>query len=136
MKENEKAGKPEQKKRKDDRWLDLEIWKIADALALQVFKETQAFPQCELYGLTSQLRRAVLSIPTNIVEGCSRKGDRELARFISISLGSLGEVKYLLYFSHQIGYLNKKSYDELSDVAKRLGAKLWRFYEKVRETNP
>jgi four helix bundle protein len=83
---------------------DLNVWQKADELALESYKLTKKFPKDELYGITSQLRRAVLSVPTNIVEGYARKGDKELARFVNISLGSLAEVEYLLSFSRKLGY--------------------------------
>ena len=82
--------------------------------------------------LTSQLRRAALSIPTNIVEGYSRKGDKELAHFVNISLGSMAETKYLLYFAHRLGLLSDEEYDEIRKGYEELGKKLWRFYESVR----
>ena len=117
-----------------DHWKNLEVWKIADLLAQDIYSKTTNFPSSEVFGLTSQLRRAALSIPTNIVEGCSRKGDRELAHYVNIALGSLGEVKYLIHFSLQVGYLNKEYYEDLSARLTLLGAKLWRFYETIRKT--
>ncbi len=63
----------------EERWTKLEIWKIADDLAYQVYILTKSFPKEEIYGITSQVRRAALSIPTNLVEGYSRKGDKELS---------------------------------------------------------
>ncbi len=117
----------------DDRWRRLEVWQAADAFALDVYRATQRFPKEEVYGITSQLRRAVLSVPTNIVEGYSRRGDKELARFIDIALGSLAETKYLLSFSYKLGYLDEGAYQGLSNAAQRLGRQLWKFYEKVRE---
>ena len=71
---------------KNERWYNLEIWKKADEMALLVYQYTKTFPKEEIYGITSQLRRAALSIPTNIVEGYSRKGEKELQHFINISL--------------------------------------------------
>jgi four helix bundle protein len=117
-----------------DRWKNLEVWQLADVLAKDVYRATKAFPKGEIYGITSQLRRAALSVPTNIVEGYSRKGDRELARFIDIALGSLAEVKYLLHFSNSLGYLDKTNFDALSEQADNVGAKLWKFYETVRKS--
>ncbi len=76
----------------EDRWKGLGVWQLADGLAKHVYRATKDFPKEEVYGLTSQLRRAALSVPTNIVEGYSRKGDRELARFIDIALGSLAKL--------------------------------------------
>lgn len=64
-----------------DRWKNLEVWQDADKFALEVYRATKAFPKEELYGLTSQLRRAVLSIPTNIIEGYSRKGIKSYPDF-------------------------------------------------------
>jgi four helix bundle protein len=116
----------------EERWAKLEVWKHADELAFRIYKITQNFPKEEVYGITSQVRRAALSIPTNIVEGYSRKGDRELARFVNISLGSLGETKYLLYFSNRLGYLEKDTYYELKEDYDTLGKLLWKFYEKVK----
>ena len=114
-----------------DRWRKLEVWRLADEFAQKIYQATRNFPKEELYGITSQLRRAALSIPTNIVEGYSRKGDKELSRFLSIALGSLGEVKYLLYFSKNLGYLVDDDYVSLVTSAHTLGSKLWKFYEKV-----
>ena len=116
----------------EERWQKLEVWKLADELAYRVYKVTQNFPKEEIYGLTSQVRRAALSVPTNIVEGYSRKGDKELARFINISLGSLAETKYLLYFSNRLGYFRDGKYIELKNGYNTLGKLLWRFYESVR----
>ena len=100
-----------------DRWKSLEVWQLADELAKHVYRATKEFPKEEVYGITSQLRRAALSVPTNMVEGYSRKGDRELARFIDIALGSLAEVKYLLHFSNGFGYLNVDEFEPLAEQA-------------------
>jgi four helix bundle protein len=115
-----------------DRWEKLEVWKIADELALEIYKITKQFPKEEMYGITSQLRRSALSIPTNIVEGYSRKGDKELSCFINISLGSLAETKYLLYFSKRLDYFKSEKYQEIKEGYEELGRKLWKFYETVR----
>ncbi len=116
----------------EDRWKKLEVWKLADDLAFKIYQVTKDFPKEEIYGITSQIRRAALSVPTNIVEGYSRKGDKELSRFINISLGSLAETKYLVYFSNRLGYLANGEYNEISNRYEILGKKLWRFYESVR----
>jgi four helix bundle protein len=78
---------------------DLIVWQKADALAIKVYKVTKKFPNDEKYGITSQIRRAALSIPKNVVEGYARKGDKELARFVSIAIASAAETEYLLDFS-------------------------------------
>ena len=117
----------------EERWEKLDVWKLADELAYQVYLTTRSFPKEEIYGLTSQLRRAALSVPTNIVEGYSRKGDKELARFLNISLGSMAEAKYLIYFSHRLEYLKDEEYNNLKNGYDRLGKSLWRFYETVQQ---
>jgi four helix bundle protein len=116
----------------NERWAKLEVWKLADELAFRVYKTTKNFPKEEIYGITSQIRRAALSIPTNIVEGYSRKGDKELARFVNISLGSMAEAKYLLYFSNRLGYFKKNTYTELKKGYDTLGKLLWKFYEAIK----
>jgi len=110
---------------------DLKVWQKGDALALQVYKITRAFPRDEIYGLTSQLRRAALSVPTNIVEGYARKGDKELARFVNIALGSLAETEYLLDFSKRLGYIPEEDYKEIEALRSEVGKLLWSFYKKV-----
>jgi len=116
----------------EDRWKKLEVWQLADDLAFKIYQASKNFPKEEMYGITSQVRRAALSIPTNIVEGYSRKGDKELAHFINISLASLAETKYLIYFSHRLGYLSDNECNETKQGYEKLGKKLWRFYESVR----
>ena len=116
----------------EERWQRLDVWKLADELAFQVYNATRHFPKEEIYGITSQLRRSALSIPTNIVEGYSRKGDKELSHFINISLGSLAETKYLIYFSNRLGYFEKHKYSELKTGYEKLGKLLWKFYEAVK----
>ena len=74
----------------------LKVWEKAHQLALAVYKATKDFPKEELYGSTSQIRRASMSIPTNIAEGCGRNTDAEFARFLQISMGSASETEYQL----------------------------------------
>src|SRR5512139_1433025 len=114
-----------------ERWEKLDVWRQADEMAYQVYLITKKFPKEEIYGITSNLRSAALSIPTNIVEGYSRKGDRELGRFLNMSLGSLAEVKYLIYFAHRLNYVNEEQYAVLKSGYEKLGKSLWKFYETV-----
>ena len=80
----------------------LGVWKRAYALALESYRLTARFPRSEMYGLTSQIRRAAVSVPTNIAEGCGRNGDRELAHFLRIALGSLTELECLYRLSRDL----------------------------------
>jgi four helix bundle protein len=121
-----------EEKESEDRWRKLDVWKLADELARTIYRATKAFPADELYTLTSQLRRAGLSIPTNIVEGYARGGDRELGRFLDIALGSLAETKYLLHFAGSLGYLRPDQQQDLQRQANDLGRKLWRFCATVK----
>ena len=110
---------------------ELRVWQRADELAVQIYRLTKAFPKDEIYGLTSQLRRAALSIPTNIVEGYARKGDKELARFVNISIGSLAEVEYLLAFSCRLQYIRNSELARIEVLRSEVGKLLWNFYKKV-----
>ncbi len=110
---------------------DLRAWQKADELAFVIYKTTKSFPKDELFGLTSQIRRSALSIPTNLVEGYARRGDKELTRFINISIGSMNETEYLLDFSRRLGYLSKQEYEKIEELRKEAARLLWRFYKKV-----
>jgi four helix bundle protein len=110
---------------------DLKVWKKADELALVAYKITKKFPKDEIYGITSQLRRAALSVPTNIVEGYTRKGDKELSRFVNIAIGSLAETEYLIDFSKRLGYIAENDFKKLEELRNEVGRLLWSFYKKV-----
>ncbi len=92
---------------------DLKVWEKSHNLALLVYKHTQPFPKQEMFGLTSQMRRAAVSIPTNIAEGCGRGSNPELARFLSIAMGSASELEYLLLVSSGLGFLDRIDHKEL-----------------------
>ncbi len=89
----------------------LKAWGKAHELTLRIYNATKSFPKDELFGLTSQLRRAGASIPANIAEGCGRNGDAELARFLSIAAGSASEVEYHLLLAHDLNYLSHAEYE-------------------------
>ena len=90
----------------------LAVWEKAHQLALGVYRTTVNFPAHERYGLTSQLNRAALSIPTNIAEGCGRGTDADFARFLQIALGSASEVEYLLLFARDLQLIDQSTYDD------------------------
>jgi four helix bundle protein len=92
----------------------LKVWEKSHQLALAIYKETKSFPKEELYGLTSQIRRASMSIPTNIAEGCGRNTDAEFARFLQIAMGSASETEYQLLLSHDLEFLNQEQYEKLN----------------------
>ena len=108
---------------------DLIVFHKSDELAYFIYKITSAFPKEERYSLTSQIRRAALSIPTNIVEGYARKSKKELKHFINIALGSHAETKYLFDFSIKLGYIKDKS--EVEGLIDEVGRMLWGFYRSL-----
>ncbi len=97
----------------------------SDELAHLVYKITKDFPKEELYGLVSQIRRAAVSIPLNIIEGFARKGAKDCRQFLYIAYGSLKETKYLLHFSYKEQYLNKEQYQVAVSLAEEIGKILW-----------
>jgi len=106
---------------------NLEVWKESVDLAVFIYKETGLFPREELYGLTSQLRRAVISIPANIAEGAGRTSRKEFVHFINISLGSLNEVESLLYIATKLGYLDSNKFNLLKKKIEKVGGLLGGF---------
>jgi four helix bundle protein len=107
------------------------VWHKADELAYQTYMATKVFPKEEIYGITSQLRRAALSIPTNIAEGYGRQGKNELRQFVNIALGSLAEVRYLLDFALRLKHLDDEKHKSLQNSANEVGKLLWKFYKSL-----
>jgi four helix bundle protein len=99
---------------------DLVVWQKAHKFVLDIYKITKCFPKEELYGLTSQMRRASVSIPANIAEGFKKKGKADKLRFYNIAQGSIEEMKYFLLLSNDLDYSNaenpKKDISEISKM--------------------
>jgi four helix bundle protein len=85
----------------------LDAWKQAMELVTEIYAETRTFPKEELYGLTSQIRRAAVSVPANIAEGAARAGRREFVQFLHIARGSLSELETLIRVASNLGYIEK-----------------------------
>ncbi|MEN8128113.1 MAG: four helix bundle protein [Planctomycetota bacterium] len=94
---------------------NLKAFQLADELVLMVYTATKRFPKDELFGLTSQLRRAVVSIPSNIVEGASRDTEVEFLRFLDMAYGSASELDYQISLAYRLGYIEEKPYFPLRD---------------------
>jgi four helix bundle protein len=86
----------------------LKAFELADELALRVYRETRSFPKEELFGLVSQMRRAAVSVPSNIAEGCGRATEKEYLQFLSIAYGSLKELEYQISLAGKLGFLDEK----------------------------
>src|SRR5713226_5604313 len=89
------------------------VWEKSHALALGIYRATALFPEMERYGLTSQMRRAAYSVPSNIAEGCGRAGRVELRHFLHLSLGSASELDYFLHLSRDLQFLTPRQYEAL-----------------------
>lgn len=115
----------------------IDAWKLADDLAVAVYQQTQAFPREELYGLTSQLRRAASSVPANIVEGSARESQRDYLHFLHIARGSLAEAQYFLHLASRLGYLNEVDATRLHQQTKQVFACLHGLIQAVsRQAQP
>jgi four helix bundle protein len=95
------------------RFKELEIWKKSRTFCVKVYSVTSSFPSEERFGLTNQLRRAAVSIPSNIAEGSSRQSNKDFARFLEISIGSAYEIETQLSIASDLGFINTDKADEL-----------------------
>ncbi|MCX7647345.1 MAG: four helix bundle protein [Elusimicrobiales bacterium] len=98
----------------------LKIWQDSIIFVKNIYKLTEKFPKEEMFGIISQIRRASISVPSNIAEGWTRRHTKEYMNFLSISLGSLSEVHTLLVISKEIGYISDKDISEVSDEINKL----------------
>jgi len=112
------------------KYKNLIVWQKANELAIRVYKLTEDFPKKETFGITSQIRRSVLSVPTNIVEGYGRRTKIELSRFFDIARGSLAETEYLLEFSKDLGYC-KIDISEIQALIEEVSKLLWNFQKSL-----
>lgn len=110
---------------------NLIAWQRADELAMQVYSVTVSFPKSEVFGITSQLRRAALSVPANIIEGYSRVNKKEFGRFLLIAYGSLAEVEYFITFSFKQNFMEKEEFDTLISLKDEVGRLVWRLHDSL-----
>lgn len=103
---------------------NLDVWKESITFVTDVYHLTQRFPKTEIYGLTSQIRRAAVSIPANISEGAARNHSREFIRYLRISLGSLSELETLLVISSNLGYMIDDEHQAFQGKVSRICAQL------------
>ncbi len=110
----------------------LKVWEKAHTLTLDVYKASRSFPREEIYGLTSQMRRASASIGANIAEGTCRRGDTDFARFLQIAVGSASEVEYHLLLARDLKILEASEYERLSTKAVEVKRMLASLLQKLR----
>jgi four helix bundle protein len=111
---------------------ELKVWEKAHQLTLAVYQVTASFPRQELYGLTTQMRRASSSIGANLAEGCGRGGDAELKRFCSIALGSASELQYFLLLARDLQLLADGDYDRLAESTTEVKRMLTGLVQKLK----
>lgn len=107
-------------------------WQKSDELARNIYRITLNFPKNEMYGLTSQIQRAALSVPANIVEGYARASKSEFHHFLSIALGSLAEVEYFLTFAYEQKFIKKVDFESILSLKEECGRIIWRLYQSQK----
>ncbi|HEV8592084.1 MAG TPA: four helix bundle protein, partial [Pyrinomonadaceae bacterium] len=108
------------------------VWRRSHELTLKVYELTKTFPKEELFGLTSQIRRATSSIPANIAEGCGRESNGDFQRFLQIAYGSLNEADYHLLLARDLRYLDEVIYSDLNNHVAEVKRMLASLIRKVR----
>jgi four helix bundle protein len=111
----------------------LKAFDLADRLALAVYKHTMGFPRDEIFGLTSQIKRAAVSVPSNIVEGCARHSEADYLHFLDIAYASCREVEYQLSLASRLGYLEAEAYQDLSGLCSETGRVLAGLQRALRQ---
>ena len=107
------------------------VWQRAHSLVLKIYEVTNSFPKEEIWGLTSQIRRSAVSVPSNIVEGKARGSRKDFKRFLLIARGSLEEVKYQSLLEKELKYMNEEQYEEITVMIEDVGRLLGGMIRKV-----
>jgi four helix bundle protein len=113
----------------------LRVWEEAHNLTLDIYTSSKAFPREEMCGLTSPMRRSSASVGMNIAEGCCRKGNVEMGRFLQIAMGSASELEYQLPLAHDLDYLRNPEYGRLATQAVEVKRMLSSLMQKVKAVN-
>jgi len=109
------------------------VWQKSHLLTLEIYSASKKFPNNELFGLTSQLRRAASSVPANIAEGSGRKSTSEFAHFLAIAIGSLSEVEYFLILATDLNYLSKNEFQRINALANETKRMLISLINRVKK---
>ena len=105
---------------------DLNAWKKSMQLVLDVYSLTSEFPKEEIYGLTSQIRRSAVSIPSNIAEGAARNSQKEFSHFLYVALGSLAELETQLIIAQNLSYIQKFDHESLNEIRKMINGLIYK----------
>ena len=111
---------------------NLLVWEKAHQLTLQVYRSLVAFPKEERYALADQIRRAAVSIPANIAEGCGRGTDADFARFLQIAMGSASELEYEILLAKDLGFLSSEAHSALTTQISEVKQMLTSFLKKLK----
>ena len=111
----------------------LDVWKEGVALATEIYKLTETFPKSEIYGLVSQMRRAAVSVPSNIAEGAARNSNKEFAQFLNIAGGSLSELDTQIEIATNLGYVTPEERQLIDGKISAISAKLAGFITNIRK---
>jgi len=114
---------------------ELKVWAKVHEFTLKVYEVTKQFPQEEIYGMTSQLRRAASSIPANIAEGCGKFTSQDFARYLNIALGSANESEYFILLSKDLKFISLDDYTIINQIINEIKAMLISLISKVRLNN-
>lgn len=114
----------------------LRAFELADQLALAVYRSTQTFPKNEQFGLTSQMRRAAVSVASNIVEGCARHGLRDYIHFLDMAYASSRELEYQVSLAHRLGYMDSQTYSPLASACEETCKVLNGLMRSLRKSVP
>ena len=114
---------------------DLDVWKDGISFVTNIYKMTSSFPKEELYGITSQIRRAAISIPSNIAEGAARKTPNEFRQFLFIALSSAAELNTQIIISHNLGFLDKEQSDSLNSELDSLSRRIQGLIKSLKITH-
>jgi four helix bundle protein len=114
---------------------NLDVWQKSHLLAVSAYRITAAFPKDELYGLISQIRRAAVSIPANIAEGCGREGHIEFGRFLQIAMGSAYELEYHFLLAYDLKFLSDKDHESLNNQVNEVRKMLIALIAKLKSSH-
>ncbi len=110
---------------------ELKIWNRAMDMVVEVYKTTEKFPSEEKYGITSQIRRSAVSVPSNVAEGAGKNSDKDFVRFLSIAQGSSYELQTQLILSQRLGFINKDNCDAIVNDISEIQKMNYRFQESL-----